>query len=170
MKDNLKALEKEIVVKNNEIKEVILRLENSVQSMIPPVSKISNAPFTQPQSLLSTTLSTHTLVTTDTPSSIICSLDESDIPQLDGQFGAAPTYEIKCENCGKNFETENMLKNHIDTHEWGCDDCTLCFTSKYFADMHELEKHNDTPDSINYIRDHIPETTKRLFAARHHQR
>ena len=82
LKDNLKALEKEIVVKNNEIKEVILRLENSVQSMIPPVSKISNAPFTQPQSLLSTTLSTHTLVTTDTPSSTICSLDELIFPSL----------------------------------------------------------------------------------------
>ena len=90
-----------------------------------------------------------------------CSLNESDIPQLDGQLDAAPNDDIKCENCGENFAIEEMLKIHIENHEWGCDDCYLCFTSKYFADIHELEHHNDTPDSINYIRDHIPKETKR---------
>ena len=64
-------------------------------------------------------------------------------------------------------ETDEQLQNHVQEHEWGCDDCKLCCTSKYFADLHELEHHGDTLDSIRYIRDDIPESTKRLFAAGH---
>ena len=43
----------------------------------------------------------------------------------------------------------------------------LCLTSKYLADLHELENH---PDSIAYIRDHIPDSTKKLYKAGHRQR
>ena len=43
-------------------------------------------------------------------------------------------------------------------------DRLLCFTSKYLADPPELEHHAESPDSITYIRDYIPETTKRMFA------
>ena len=58
----------------------------------------------------------------------------------------------------------------IGRDEWGCEDCLLCFTTKYSADLHELEHHADAPDSIAYIRDYIPETTKKMFAAGHRQR
>ena len=63
-----------------------------------------------------------------------------------------------------------MLKRHVDEHELGCDDCQLCFRNKKSADLHELEHHGDSPDSINYINRYIPEETKRLFAAGHRQR
>ena len=75
---------------------------------------------------------------------------ESDIPQLDGQ--TAP-FCLKCDNCQKFFQDKKQLEHHIDLHEYGCDDCNLCFTSKLNADLHELEKH---PEDIDfYIHDHI---------------
>ena len=49
-----------------------------------------------------------------------------------------------------------------DEHGWGCDGCYLCLTSKQSYDLHVLEHH---PDSTNYIRDHIPDATKKLFTA-----
>ena len=111
------------------------------------------------------------------PSNTISGLSSSsrdEIPQLDGQLGASrsPAFssQIRCENCGKTFETVATLQNHTDQHDWGCDECQLCFTTKYLVDLHELEHHGHHPDSIAYIRDHIPETTKRLFEAGHRQR
>ena len=58
---------------------------------------------------------------------------ENLIPQLDGNG------QVECENCERNFKTEEELKKHMEEHEWGCDDCRLCLTSKYFADLHELK-------------------------------
>ena len=152
----MKALEKEIETKNDEIKVVLKRLENAMNSI---------SVYSLPPPSMLTTQSTQSTLIMDSRSTIkFCS--NSDIPQLDG----APNYESKCENCGKTFLTEDMLKNHMDEHGWGCDDCYLCFTSKYCADLHELEYHHDTPDGIRYIQDHIPDTTKRLFEAGHRQR
>ena len=110
--------------------------------------------------------STLTMVTIN-PSSLATTSQssESDIPQLDGHAQILSQFE--CENCGKSFKSEESLRTHTDEHKWGCDDCLLCFTSKYSADLHKLEHHGDSPDSISYIRDYIPETTKRLFAAGH---
>ena len=82
----------------------------------------------------------------------------------------ATTSQVKCENCDTNFVSEELLKIHTDQHEWGCDECFLCFTTKYSADLHALEYHANTPDGIVYIRDYIPETTKKLFVAGHRQR
>ena len=63
-----------------------------------------------------------------------------------------------------------MLKASADEHESGCDDCLLCSTSKCAVDFHKMKHHGDTPDSIGYLRDHIPESAKQLFAANHRQK
>ena len=93
---------------------------------------------------------------------------ELQIPQVDGAMDTSISLldeqleatKYKCENCGKTFLTEQTLQIHSDEYEWGCDECSLCLTSKYLADLHELEFH---PDSTAYIRDHIPDCTKKLF-------
>ena len=46
-------------------------------------------------------------------------------------------------------KTLKVKKIHADEHEWGCDQCLLCFKTKYSANLHELEHHGDTPDSIS---------------------
>ena len=66
-----------------------------------------------------------------------------------------------CENCGKIFNNETELKEHLDKHEYGCDECFICYRTKFHVDLHELEKH---PES-DYARDHIPYTTKLQFSA-----
>ena len=30
--------------------------------------------------------------------------------------------QLECKNCGEIFGTGNALKEHIDDHEWGCDE------------------------------------------------
>ena len=96
---------------------------------------------------------------------------EQHIPQLDGPMDmvalAQLTSQLNCENCGKIFHTKDAFKSHNDEHEWGCEDCSVCLTSKYLFDLHEMEYH---PDSTSYIRDHIPESTKKLFETGHRQR
>ena len=124
---------------------------------------------------MSTNQSTTSVFTVSPEQSNFISNYGNEIPQLDGKIDfnspvSTTSLEIKFENCGKIFETEKRLKDHTDKHEWGCDDCLLCFTTKYSADLHELEYHGHDPDSLVYIRDHIPDTTKRLFAAGHRQR
>ena len=54
------------------------------------------------------------------------------------------------------------MEQHNEMNEWGCDECYLCYTSKFFADLHELEIHPGT----SYARDHIPKETKLQFASR----
>ena len=62
---------------------------------------------------------------------------------------------------GSGFENEEKLQEHQDNYEFGCDECYICYKSKFHVDLHELEKH---PDST-YARDHIPYPTKLQFAA-----
>ena len=85
------------------------------------------------------------------------------IPQLDG---AAEAPSFKCDNCSKPFKTRSQLEHHDEKHPFGCDDCFLCFTSKFYADLHQLETHPET----SYVRDHIPYSTKQQFARLHHQK
>jgi hypothetical protein len=85
------------------------------------------------------------------------------IPQLDG---FAETSNIKCEHCSKPFETTNQLQQHEEMNQFGCDECFLCYTSKFYADLHELEQHPDT----FYVRDHIPSSTKQHFVRLQHER
>ena len=63
----------------------------------------------------------------------------------------------QCENCRQSFEIEENLQKY----EFGCDECYICYKSKFHVDLHELEKHPDT----TYARDHIPYPTKLQFAA-----
>ena len=60
------------------------------------------------------------------------------------------------------FDVESQLDLHNDVNQFGCDEdgCGICFTSKYLADLHELEAHPGT----SYARDHIPQSTKKDFA------
>ena len=37
---------------------------------------------------------------------------ENLIPQLDGNG------QVECENCERNFKTEEELKKHMEEHEW----------------------------------------------------
>ena len=87
------------------------------------------------------------------------------IPQMDGsQFLNQVDHALvsnECENCGKTFESEGKLQEHIERYEFGCDECQICYTTKFHVDLHELEKHADS----TYARDHVPYTTKLQFAA-----
>jgi hypothetical protein len=98
------------------------------------------------------------------------------IPQLDGSTdGSAYLHNLKyfsnldketatirkCDNCHKFFETEHQLELHDARNQFGCEDCSICFTSKFYADLHELDKHPGT----SYARDHIPDSTKLQFAS-----
>ena len=47
-------------------------------------------------------------------------------------------------------------------NQWGCDECFICYTSKFQAELPELEEHPDT----FYVHDHNPTSTKLQFAAR----
>ena len=165
LNEKMESLEKQ----NREIKDVLGTLEKALQSKIPPepeVAPINNSSMNLPCSNMPTQ-TILTTVTTNPSSPAITSHETHDyIPQLDGPIHS----KFECENCGKNFENEEELKTHTDQHEWGCEDCNVCFTTKYSADLHELEHHADSPDSISYIRDYIPESTKRMFAAGHRQR
>ena len=87
-----------------------------------------------------------------------------EIPQLDGKCDSPQGFPqaFQCENCGMLFNLNDDLDNHNDSHQFGCDkdECDICFTSKYLADLHELESHPET----SYARDHIPQSTKEDFA------
>ena len=85
------------------------------------------------------------------------------IAQLDG---AAEAPSLQCDNCSKPFTTRSQLQLHDEMHQFGCDECFLCFTSKIYADLHQLEAHPET----SYVRDHIPYSTKQHFARLQHQR
>ena len=63
------------------------------------------------------------------------------IPQVDG---FAEISSIKCEHCSKAFETLEQLQDHEEMNQFGCDECFHCYTSKFYADLHELEQHPDT--------------------------
>ena len=85
------------------------------------------------------------------------------IPQLDGCAPDIPS-PVQCADCHKVFETNEELNNHDETHEFGCEDCNLCFTTKQLCDLHELAKH---PGST-YALLHIPYLTKLQFARNYH--
>ena len=175
VRNNVKALEEEMKNRNNELNNALKNVEKALNALIHP--QILTSPSnTAVSSNESTMKSTFAIVTTNTSSTTTSR--HHDIPQLDGQIDQSHDVSVsipsitrqsqnRCENCEKNFETEKDLKIHMDKHEWGCDDCFLCFTTKVSADLHELQHHGDSPDSIAYIRDHIPESTKRLFAIGH---
>ena len=67
--------------------------------------------------------------------------------------------EVKCENCSEAFQAYELLKKHNEEHQFVCDDCFMCFTSQFHADLHELEKHPDSVYAVKYI----PNSTKELF-------
>ena len=171
LKGKIEAIEKEINVKNSEINQVLLRIEASIRSKTSETTVESNQEsFTAPVSI---TPSMSLPVITTSP------MFPDRIPQLDGSQPQPPPNNgghqhldisplsqpnqsgNKCENCGKIFDDERNLKEHLDTHEFGCDDCYTCYKTKFHVDLHELEKH---PDSA-YAQNHIPYTTKLQFAA-----
>ena len=47
----------------------------------------------------------------------------------------------KCDNCHKVFETEHQLELHDARNQFGCEDCSICFTSTFYADLQKLHKH-----------------------------
>ena len=166
LKQKLDDLEKILEVKNAEIKAVLVKLD-IIETNIEVLNNENSKKVSQIRLSSSPTSGSSVSVITTNSLNTSCNnnMDEgNNIPQLDG--GHIGQMEI-CENCEKTFETDEQLKKHTQEHEWGCDDCKLCCTSKYHVDLHELEHHGDTPDSIRYIRDDIPESTKRLFAAGH---
>ena len=171
MKNSIIALEKEMKNRNDDFNNSIRNIEKALNTLLTS----SKSTFPNDTSNIKSNLA---IITTNLSSTTINS--ESDIPQLDGhipQFhdesdSVPPLTNLtqnECENCKKSFEIKEDLKIHTDENEWGCDDCLLCFKTKYSEDLHELEHHGDTPDSISYINNHIPETTKRLFAAGHRE-
>ena len=121
-----------------------------------------------------------------TQSSSFCNLSTTvnltnRIPQLDGEYSPLSQQQyqsehsqssphkhiqgvssIHCDNCDETFNTREELELHTELHPYGCDEdeCGFCYTSKYLADLHELEAHPET----SYVRDHIPALTKEDFA------
>ena len=173
VRKKVEDLEKEIKEKNDEIKTVLRNIDKTLKTLNLP-NIVPNTPYSTVSlpNVVSATQSTLAIVTSNPSNTTTSDLSsENYIPQLDGHVedhsSSSQYSENTCENCNKNFESKAVLKKHTDEHEWGCEDCFLCFTSKCDVDLHEMEVHGDTPDSIGYIRDHIPESTKRLFAAGH---
>ena len=179
VKQNVEALEKQVKDKNEEIKDILVNLEKTLKTLNLQTANKNRMPNNTKLS----TITTVTMNPTDTAETR--TNNTGFIPQLDGQIidtssisypTRSPcaigktTSQFACENCEENFESEKLLKEHTDKHEWGCDECFLCFTTKYSVDLHELEHHGHEPDSIAYIRDHIPQSTKDLFQAGHRQR
>ena len=171
LKKKLEDLEKTIEVKNAEIKDILVilnRIETNIESLNNENSNLKVSINSQIR-LSSSSQTSRPSLSVITANSLNTSSnntmnEENIIPQLDGCHSEQV---LNCENCETTFETDDQLQKHMQEHEWGCDDCKLCCTSKYFVDLHELEHHGDTPDSIRYIRDDIPESTKKLFAAGH---
>ena len=87
-----------------------------------------------------------------------CLQDDEDVEH---EEQAALHNNLQCENCHNIFETDKILQEHLKIHEFGCDECFICYKTKFHVDLHELEKH---PHST-YARDHIPYTTKLQYAA-----
>ena len=165
VKENVKALEKAVKEKNHEIEAVLRNLERVLKSL-----DLSNS-VSSTLSLPNTVSTSHSTVTVLSSHSSKASSNihssKTNIPQIDGQVDHD---KFQCENCNKTFESEKQLEMHLDQHGWGCDECFVCFTSKLSADLHEMEYHGHQPDSISYISNHIPESTKQLYAAGHRQR
>ena len=162
LKQKLDDLEKTIEVKNAEIKAILVKLDGIETNMAVFNSEHSNLKIRLSSSCQTPRPSSVSVISTNNSLNTICegSMNEENfIPQLDG----CQSMQMHiCKNCETTFETDEQLKKHMQEHEWGCDDCKLCCTSKYFVDLHELEHHGDTPDSMRYIRDDIPELTKKL--------
>ena len=162
LKQKLDDLEKTIEVKNAEIKAILVKLDGIETNMADLNNEHSKLKIKLSSSCQTPRPSSVSVISTN--NSLNTMNEENFIPQLDG----CQSMQMHiCENCETTFETDEQLEKHMQEHEWGCDDCKLCCTSKYFVDLHELEHHGDTPDSIRYIRDDIPESTKKLFAAGH---
>ena len=183
-KNETKSLEKEIFKQKEKVEKEMKELKDEIEELQKQITelkvklsvhdKTQYQTFTSQPNLLLPTNRTITLLNNSNDqvnsSETIPQLDGDALPPSLGVESSDSFYadsQYKCENCDKNFNSEEGLQNHRDNHEWGCDDCYLCLTSKYLADLHELEFH---PDSMDYINNHIPDTTKKLFAAGHRQR
>ena len=66
----------------------------------------------------------------------------ANIPQLDGCSPDIPS-PVQCADCYSEFENEEELKSHDESHPFGCEDCNLCFTTLHLWFLHEIAKHPD---------------------------
>jgi len=183
LKTKLEAIEKEILLKNEEIKRTLERIELALANHNTTLLYKPNRSPSIPNSVVVTNSSmsnpTPPQAKRDEPPRV------SPIPQFDGYSGLltqshqnlpreyqpqlvlAPEHEgvlsnKECDNCHKVFETADQLAQHNETYGFGCEDCFICYTSKLNVDLHELEMHPDT----SYAREHIPTSTKLHFASR----
>ena len=112
--EKIENLKEEIVILKkqvDELRNVVNMKLKTQQGLSLPTRDGSNIPITLVESNTNTLLSPH-----EEPVEI-------------------STY--KSENCGETFLSEQTLQKHSDQYEWGCEDCSLCLTSKYLADLHE---------------------------------
>ena len=171
MKEKLEVIENEIEKKNEELKVTLARIDHALsnlkRSALPVESNSPSNSFTPPESSNMSAL-------IKLNSNPLGQTSLGTIPQLDGCTHVAatnlqtqhhpefsPTDSKECDNYHRKFETKIQLEDHNDENQWGCDECFICYTSKFYADLHELEEHPDT----SYLRDHIPTSTKLQFAA-----
>ena len=135
IKMKVDALERKIDEKTHEIKYLIHNLQDLLCN-----EKAVPETHTQIPKGSSTTLHSTNLSSKYTTKTSICT-----IPQLDGSLNlSAITPSVKkpeCDNCHEVFENETELNKHNEKFEFGCEDCSICFTSKLMYDHHELEKH-----------------------------
>ena len=162
---------------NDEIKCALKSLQESLSHHRDQALPVRNPNLTCPSPAFTPNMSTLMKVNSSSTAHTHQGLSNLGvIPQLDGSTNLStnhppnqhqdqlkPTKENECDNCQKVFENKEELKDHNEIYQFGCEDCYLCFTSKYYADLHELELHNH-PDNC-YVRDHIPNSTKLEFAA-----
>ena len=156
LKAKIDDLEKEIKSKNTEILQALERLEIQLAD-----SRETKTPRGKPANLNNSVVNRSTTMSTVTFPENIPNVDtNSRIPQLDGLTENVSEL-LYCENCEKSFERKGELDLHIELHGYGCDEdeCRISFTSKYLADLHELEIHPET----TYARDYIPSSTKDDF-------
>ena len=91
-----------------------------------------------------------------------CTLDtaETNLPQPSPNLPEDTISSKQWDTCQTLFETIEHLKLHNETHQFGCDECNICFETLCFSDLHELEKH---PGNF-YALNSIPQSTNIQFA------
>ena len=135
--------------------KVLKRIEDSLNELLNSERNIQT---------LSSSFSPSTLAS---PSAQIQQFDGNDTSPLSDISSLAHTIienEFECDNCQKPFTSIQDLNQHLEEHQYGCEEeeCRICFPSQYQSHLLQLECHPHT----DFVRNHILESTKRDFAKR----
>ena len=141
---NQKILAVEIVVTNLE-KMIDKETENENGELKESHSNYSNICRTPITSSTLTVTNVNSTLNLPNPNSSPAEIspDFERIPQLDGGGSSRNVVQqrVKCDACRELFESQELLNEHMEIFEYGCEDCELCFSSEFEHDVHEHAVH-----------------------------